>query len=144
MGYEDDFYKKENILGYTGKIKEDPTVYFASASGDTEDVNDRQQLLTKFGHITQYHDQENNIGRELVRECYSYSICNDDSQYAIESVYGEDEWKKLGTNKKYGLQENVHKPFHTSRKRFIPVNSENIETLEHAITTYENKKTRYK
>ena len=31
MGYEDEFYSQDNILGYTGDLHDNPTVYFAEA-----------------------------------------------------------------------------------------------------------------
>ena len=142
MGYEDNFYKKENILGYTGKIDDDPTVYFASISGKTKTVKDRQQLLTKFGHITQFHDRDDNIGRELVRECYSYAIYNN-FQSAKESVYGLNEWDKVASKRKSYVQENQHNVFHSSRFFFIHVNSGNIEILAQAIKNHQKRKKRY-
>jgi hypothetical protein len=74
MGYRDDFYKKDNILGYTGDLMKDPTVYFADAGGlnpKTVDVDGRTQVLVSFGRITQDHPHKNNIGRGKVHECYS-------------------------------------------------------------------------
>ena len=52
MGYRDDFYIVENIVGYTGKLGKSPTVYFKK--GD------------ETGHITQYHELDSNVGREEV------------------------------------------------------------------------------
>ncbi len=51
-GYRFDFYKPENMIGYTGSLHDNPTVYFETA--------------TEFGHITQYHERPANIGREVV------------------------------------------------------------------------------
>ena len=104
MGYADTFYKKENILGYTGDVDKDPTVYFASIDGTTQLVKGRQQLLTQFGHITTAHPTANNVGREPVRECYSYSICNveyEGKQCAQECVYGQQELDKTGLGSQY-------------------------------------------
>ncbi len=53
-GYRFDFYKAENIIGYTGSLHDNPTVYFETA--------------TEYGHITQYHRQADNIGREVVSD----------------------------------------------------------------------------
>lgn len=63
MGYRDDFYKVENLIGYTGNVRKDPTVYFFD--GD------------HFGHITQYHHIPINIGRSRLRRSINYSIRND-------------------------------------------------------------------
>lgn len=53
-GYRPDLYCQMNIIGYTGSIHQNPTVYFLSD--------------THFGHITQYHKLNYNIGREPVCE----------------------------------------------------------------------------
>ena len=48
MGYCDEFYKKDNILGYTGDLMDKPTVYFADAGAlnpRTVEVNGQQQVL---------------------------------------------------------------------------------------------------
>ncbi len=60
--YEDDFYKKENIIGYTGDPNVQPTVYFRE--GD------------RFGRITQAHANPANVGRNLVRDFEDYRIEN--------------------------------------------------------------------
>lgn len=62
MSYRDDFYTKENIIGYTGLLSNNPTVYFKR--GD------------EFGRITQYHKDKDNIGRNVVREYSDYKITN--------------------------------------------------------------------
>jgi len=64
MGYRDDFYVVDNVVGYTGKIQESPTVYFESES--------------EVGHITQVHDIKSNIGREAVFSREGYSATNTD------------------------------------------------------------------
>lgn len=63
MGYRDDFYKTENVIGYTGQVRKKPTVYFFDGK--------------EFGHITQYHPIPLNIGREGVRQSINYTIRND-------------------------------------------------------------------
>ena len=63
MGYRDNFYIIENIIGYTGAIHCNPTVYF--------------QKDDEFGHITQDHDIKENIGREAVGRHSRYSIGNE-------------------------------------------------------------------
>ena len=82
MGYCDYLYKKENIIGYTGELDNNPTVYFMSESRDvngnlkTQTVRGVAQILFLNGHITQAHREQSNIGRERVKESYSYSIMN--------------------------------------------------------------------
>jgi len=63
MGYRDDFYIAENIAGYTGKIRDNPTVYFATES--------------EHGRITQDHDNKTNIGREWLKSTEGYSMANE-------------------------------------------------------------------
>src|SRR5262245_56333497 len=62
MGYRDDFYVVDNIVGYTGDIKKDPIVYFESSG--------------EFGHITQWHEKDWNIGREYVCSLEGYNAGN--------------------------------------------------------------------
>ena len=144
MGYRDDFYKKDNILGYTGDLMKDPTVYFADAGGlnpNTVDVDGRTQVLVSFGRITQVHPHEDNVGRGKVHECYSYSISNvteNGREQAKECVYGRSELKAIGMRQKGG--ENDHLSFHTSRNRFEQVTSGNIEILALAIAKFPNAK----
>ena len=63
MGYRDDFYIVGNIIGYTGTVHLNPTVYF--------------QHNDEYGHITQAHDVKENIGREEVHQHPDYSIRNE-------------------------------------------------------------------
>jgi hypothetical protein len=72
--YEDAFYKKENIVGYTGNININPTVYFKR--GNT------------FGRITQDHPNRSNIGRNKVRTKTDYKIANTASGHAEEYYDG--------------------------------------------------------
>ena len=62
MAYRPDFYIPENIIGYTGVLKKNPTVYFLSG--------------TEYGHITQVHDAWENAGREEVHLNNSYEFGN--------------------------------------------------------------------
>jgi hypothetical protein len=62
MGYRDDFYAVENVIGYSGKLSSFPTVYFQSA--------------TEAGHITQKHDSSQNVGRQAVFSSKGYLIEN--------------------------------------------------------------------
>ncbi len=55
MGYRDDFYIVENIVGYTGNLHQNPTVYFYIGGA-----------TSTFGHITQAHTLDENVGREKV------------------------------------------------------------------------------
>ena len=57
MGYRDDFYTEENIVGYTGDINNNPTVYFEKNHGNGE---------ISYGRITQSHGDPENQGREFI------------------------------------------------------------------------------
>ncbi len=72
-GYEDEFYRKENIIGYTGALDENPTVYFRN--GKT------------FGRITQDHSNPKNIGRNKIRLKEDYSITNDGNEGKAIEIY---------------------------------------------------------
>jgi hypothetical protein len=72
--YEDGFYVKENIIGYTGKLTSNPTVYFQKGS--------------RFGRITQDHPNPSNIGRNKVRSALDYKISNSNGGKAQEYYNG--------------------------------------------------------
>jgi hypothetical protein len=63
MGYRDDFYIVANIIGFTGTIQSDATVYFRQGP--------------EFGHITQAHRFRPNVGREGVCSHPGYVIGNE-------------------------------------------------------------------
>lgn len=65
MNYRADFYIPENIIGYTGKIDDNPTVYFRT--GPPQGPNE-------YGHITQAHQIGPNEGREKVIRSTKYEI----------------------------------------------------------------------
>jgi hypothetical protein len=75
MPYETDFYVKSNIIGYTGDLNSNPTVYFRSGN--------------RFGRITQAHDHQDNIGRNKVREYADYALTNNTSGKAEEYYNGK-------------------------------------------------------
>jgi hypothetical protein len=145
MGYRDDFYTRDNIIGYTGDLHGPFTVYFADAgvlNPRTKEVNGRLQVLVSFGRITQEHPHEDNIGRGKVHECYSYSISNvqrpDGREHAQECVYGRSELKALGMKVKG--KEDEHLSFHPSRNRFESVTAGNINLLAGAIRRFPDAK----
>ncbi len=121
--YRADFYTPENIIGYTGELRRSPTVYFRS---DTE-----------FGHITQQHDSQWNIGREgvgdLVYPGWTYVIRNelkDGREVAVE--------RYLENNG----DGSIH--IHTSRNKFIDTRRANIDVfalLAQAIWKFTAQKT---
>jgi hypothetical protein len=91
MGYRDDFYKAENMIGYTGTLHEFPTVYF----------------LTKkeYGHITQKHPHSQNVGRHGVGDATNgYKIGN----------------QQFPTGEKRMVEKRGKKVMHTSRGVLTP------------------------
>ncbi len=116
-GYRDDFYSAENIVGYTGTIGQNETVYFKK--GD------------EYGRITQDHKQPENIGRNKVREDALYEIKNED----------HDDGKGLRAREYKGDGKGGQKATHTSRNPFVPVDSEETrQELAKAIDAFKNEK----
>lgn len=91
--YMDDFYVAENIIGYTGSILNNPTMYFRN--GNT------------FGRITQHHDDPNNVGRNLVRTHADYFIENEDG---MAWEYYDGDW-----------QHNSRSEFESIKAVFLPI-----------------------
>jgi hypothetical protein len=110
MGYRDNFYRSQNIVGYSGNINNFPTVYFQSP--------------WEFGHITQAHDIRQNVGRQEVLSAVGYWIGNED-------VGGGDIRLVEKTN---------GEAFHTSRSTFTPVTNATRGTLAQSITKYSGAK----
>ena len=106
--YSQDLYKKENIIGYTGNIKNNPTVYFKQGN--------------KYGHITQVHNKEANIGREIGVSSSLYRMSNSGPKGRLqESIDGE-----------------VH---HTSRNPFVrPTCIEECDELAKSIDRFKELK----
>ena len=68
MGFRDDLYTCENIIGYTGQLHAFPTVYFMS------------EQLQLCGHITQQHPFQPNIGRQPPISMQGYSFGNEPNE----------------------------------------------------------------
>jgi hypothetical protein len=142
MGYRDDFYTAKNIIGYTGNLNDNPTVYFANADAldpTLDQVDGMDKIVWEYGHITQAHPRADNVGRERVFASYSYNIFNVQTQSgdhrAKESVYG-----RLG-----GLRPDNegYSTFHTSRNTFERVTKGNHHILAQAIVRHQNIKRMY-
>lgn len=76
MGYRDDFYVQKNIIGYTGTLRDNPTVYFFVGGASKT-----------FGHITQVHSVAENVGRETVITDSTYkcgNLVDADGEYFYE------------------------------------------------------------
>jgi len=83
-GYRDDFYVPENIIGYTGKLGENPTIYFEK----------REDGKVTFGRITQQHGNPKNVGREMIR-------MRSESDYDAKNTYAAEIDGKNVTRKDY-------------------------------------------
>lgn len=125
--YRADFYIAANIIGFTGDLHNNPTVYFLS---DTE-----------FGHITQYHKTAWNIGRETVGDRFpmpgwNYKIKNipNNGRDEADEAYYSDEGEYL-----------MH--IHPSRNPFYDTQRANMRTLSilsQAIWQFTSEKQRPK
>lgn len=149
MGYRDDFYRIENIIGYTGKLSKRPSVYFFSAASNA------------YGHITQAHGDQTNVGREIYKEDPDYLIENTQiytNNYPV-GEYAEHEGMDIKgnacvewrTSEEYA---DTIDSFHTSRNLFIPVRPSRffpaaveskvkIAVCAIAIREFQNLKSRY-
>ena len=78
MGYRDDFYMVQNIIGYSGNLQDFPTVYFVKGN--------------EYGHITQKHGDSQNVGRMEVYSSPDYWIGNEmvgNTLKLVEKVKGQ-------------------------------------------------------
>jgi hypothetical protein len=124
--YRPDFYTAENIIGYTGKLRDKPTVYFSDP--DTGE----------FGHITQWHKIKANIGRQPV-----------DGVLAGWKYVIENELKSDGTVRAGEYAVNLQtgeriKQIHDSRGQYTDCRRANINVfaiLAQAIWLFPNMKT---
>lgn len=98
MGYRDDFFILENIVGITGPVNELPSVYFRNRRGE-------------FGHITQVHNSSYNWGRTHVRTDPGWQIVNMCPPQCGCGRSGSHEIDGRG------------RVFHVSRSIFVPVAS---------------------
>ena len=107
--YAENLYKPENIIGYTGDINKDPTVYFQK--GDHN------------GHITQNHKNEGNIGRDIVLSSPSFEKDIMPSGVLIESIKDEavhvsrNTFVKLPSADELKKSTSISKKISTYRKR---------------------------
>jgi hypothetical protein len=86
MGYRDDFYCAQNVIGYSGKLDSFPTVYF--------------QTGKEAGHITQKHDTVQNVGRQVVFSSEGYVIEN-------QKINGETRLVELFNGKRFHISRGV-------------------------------------
>ena len=160
MGYMDSFYKAENIIGYTGDINNNPTVYFYAQSPGvdgmpkTKKVGDSEKILFLNGHITQAHGEPTNVGREVVFESWSYSLMNATSQHDDSGLIQPGETMLQETyhpsettpSERYFRTPDGFDDFHISRSTFksvSPKDSDTIKILANAITKCPDAKEMY-
>ena len=123
MSYRNDFYIKDNIIGYTGDLRNEPTVYFL-------EVHPHNPNLKSFGRITQFHEMPERVGREFVFQSKNYHYGND-------LIFGEP---KL-------VERICDHPIHMSRNKFISVDQEDqvtINILANAIEQFTTIKPLFK
>ena len=120
MAYRDDFYTVANIIGITGPVNELPTVYFKNtATGE-------------YGHITQIHHYDWNVGRTGVVTDGGWTIVNQCTQACGCGKDAAHEYNGRG------------QCFHVSRNKFVPVNqlsADELAVAEQAIWRCPYKKT---
>jgi len=116
MAYEPTFYVIENIIGYTGELHKNPTVYFRCS----------EQHL--HGHITQAHKYRDNVGRETVSSTiiddYVHAIKNievDGREVAIEGYFHVLTGEQLGDFKT---------GYHESRGKFTDITHANLRVID--------------
>ena len=126
MGYYDDFYQPGNILGYTGILTENPSVYFLQDLGHTQ----------VFGRITQAHEDSDNVGRSLVRRAANYKWTYKNSHGVhYESAFVTDVW----SDRDGWVAVNAFWD-HESRSPFHRAEYKELFTLMVAILTYPDLK----
>lgn len=116
MGYRDDVYAVWNIVGYTGKLNDFPTVYFVSP--DT----------VMGGHITQKHGLPTNVGRQAVFSLQGYTYRNETYDGKFRLV---ERWPNGG--------------IHPSRNPMVEIDQDNpdmrvVAVLAQAITNCPEEK----
>ena len=112
MGYRDDFYKLENIIGITGPIDSLPSVYFQNTK------------TGEFGHITQVHYYDWNQGRCPVVVDKGYQIKNECGGGCSCGNASAHEYDGRG------------RCFHPSRAQFVPrasLSKEQLSVVAQAI-----------
>jgi len=146
VAYESNFYKAQNIIGYTGTIGAFPTVYFM----DNE----------HYGHITQKHPCPLNVGREPLgaliespakgtdingmRLTLFYRATNDPNSKRLvewcEKVYSAPRKPGARRGAIVGLGYEQRVELHTSRNAFIECDDTTRPALEESLKFEELKK----
>ncbi|WP_330924919.1 hypothetical protein [Candidatus Sororendozoicomonas aggregata] len=113
MGYRDDFYIPENIIGYTGSAALNPTVYF------------EHQCF--FGLITQHHPWPENIGRAFLGFSDDYYLRNYSKEITDPAIVSK--LVKLGGPEaiEHGWMFEFYdgRVMHVSRSPFVPIKNRN-------------------
>ena len=144
MPYESDFYKMENVVGYTGDlVKRVGSLYFADP------------LQNKYGRITFGHSDTANNGRGVVDVTQNYKRKNmfldedlfKDYSIPISDTVSDERspWHQPGGFKSKVQVEYVNdKPVHVSRGQFIKISPKSMKhnkaLVEYIIAHYPDKK----
>ena len=140
MTYRDDFYTRDNIVGYTVDIDHDPTVYF--------------ETYTEHGRITQAHKHWDNIGRNRVKlnvlfvlegdECVLYNFRGDNQLLTRRRGGQLVEVERL--YERYESHEGLMLsgfPTHTSRNTIVTdLGPAELDTLALALQRFPDEKPR--
>jgi hypothetical protein len=150
VAYKPNFYQAGNIVGYTGRIGESPTVYF---------MDDRH-----YGHITQAHDCPLNVGRELIKRLWfkspvagtdingnnynrlAYRMGNHPQSGVLVEWYEKafQSPETVGHGRRTGvLSGESGRDIHTSRNPFNAVDLNTRPQLEESIQMFRHRKKRY-
>lgn len=128
MGYRDEFYISQNIIGYTGSPQNNPTVYF--------DDN------VHYGSITQFHDDVDAIGRSILKLSAEHTLLN----YSADMEDGTtSELPLLERTRQLGamFEHQFGVVTHLSRNPFVPIKEGNSSLrafLSIAIERFQNVK----
>lgn len=144
MAYANDFYKIENVVGYTGDlVKRVGSLYF------------QDRLQNKYGRITFGHPAADNNGRGVVHTTTNYKRKNmflDEALEADASIpYSNtvsDErspwYQKGGFKTKVQVEYVDDQIVHVSRGQFIKINPKEMKynkaLVEYIIGHYQDKK----
>lgn len=144
MPYQNNFYKIQNVVGYTGDlVKRVGSLYF------------EDQLQNKYGRITFGHPDTDNNGRGVVDTTQNFKRKNmflDEDLFAdyripISDTVSDERspWHQPGGFKtKVQVEYANDQPVHVSRGQFIKISSKSMKynkaLVEYIIAHYPDKK----
>jgi hypothetical protein len=135
MAYANDFYKIENVVGYTGDlVKRVGSLYF------------QDRLQNKYGRITMGHSDADNNGRGVVHATTNYKRKNMFLDEDLDTVSDERSpwYQKGGFKTKVQVEYVDDQIVHVSRGQFIKINPKEMKynqaLVEYIIGHYQDKK----